>query len=120
MSRLLNICTQHPTLEIQNHFGQQLALQALPQKIFGHNSFNGRRGEIHKIAFKYALDLGVDIRLGQNVTEFWEDEENKISGVISNGARIAGDIVVGADGVRSKARKLVLVKKVKRYKMIHR
>jgi len=48
----------------------------------------------------------VEIRLGQKVTEFFEDGSRV--GVVSNGERIVGDVVLGADSVRSKARELVL------------
>jgi len=41
------------------------------------------------------------------VTEYWEND--KEGGVVVNGERLSGDVVIGADGVRSKARKLVLV-----------
>lgn len=68
--------------------------------------YNGHRGEIHKIIFDYALSQGVEIRLGQQVSEYFENDRE--AGVISNGERIFGDVVFGADGVRSKARQLVL------------
>lgn len=68
--------------------------------------YNGHRGEIHKIIFDHALSQGVEIKLGQQVTEYFENDEE--AGVISNGERVVGDVVLGADGVRSKARKLVL------------
>lgn len=54
----------------------------------------------------YALSQGVKIRLGQQVTEYFENEDQ--AGVISNGECIVGDVVFGADGVKSKARQLVL------------
>jgi len=41
------------------------------------------------------------------VTEYWEND--KEGGVVVNGEKLSGDVVIGADGVRSKARKLVLV-----------
>jgi 2-polyprenyl-6-methoxyphenol hydroxylase-like FAD-dependent oxidoreductase len=68
--------------------------------------YNGHRGEIHKIVYDYARSVGVEIMLGQRVSEFFEDGER--AGVVSNGERIIGDVVLGADGVRSKARELVL------------
>jgi 2-polyprenyl-6-methoxyphenol hydroxylase-like FAD-dependent oxidoreductase len=68
--------------------------------------YNGHRGEIHKIIYDHAISIGVEIRLGQRVTEFFEDDGR--AGVVSNGERIRGDAVLGADGVRSKARELVL------------
>ncbi|KAI7211915.1 putative MAK1-like monooxygenase [Hortaea werneckii] len=68
--------------------------------------YNGHRGQIHKILFDYAIEQGVEIRLGQQVSEYWENDDE--AGVISNGDRISADVVLGADGVRSKARTLVL------------
>lgn len=68
--------------------------------------YNGHRGEMHKIVYDHAICQGVDIRLGQQVTEYIEEEGE--AGVISNGERILGDVVLGADGVRSRARTLVL------------
>lgn len=68
--------------------------------------FNGHRGEIHKILYDHALEQGIEIRLGQNVTEYFELEHG--AGVISNGERIEADVILAADGVRSKARKIVL------------
>ena len=52
------------------------------------------------------MDQRVEIRLGQQVTEYFEDD--KEAGVVSNGERIVGDVVLGVDDVRSKARMLVL------------
>ncbi|TKA24489.1 hypothetical protein B0A50_06646 [Salinomyces thailandicus] len=68
--------------------------------------YNGHRGEIHKIVFDHAVEQGVEIRLGQQVTEYFESDQG--AGVVSDGERITGDVVLGADGVRSKARMLVL------------
>lgn len=68
--------------------------------------FNGHRGEIHKILYDHAVEQGVEIRLGQKVTEYFELEDG--AGVISNGEKIVADVILAADGVRSKARKIVL------------
>ncbi|KAH8171317.1 FAD binding domain-containing protein [Sarocladium implicatum] len=62
---------------------------------------NGHRGELHEVIFNYARDeLGIPIHLGQRVSEYFETETG--AGII------IGDVVIGADGVRSKARELVL------------
>lgn len=97
-------------MHMHNFCGKLLTTQALPQKIYGSNSYNGRRGEIHDVLLKYAQKIGVDIRFKQNVTEYWEDEKAGKAGVIVNGEKFVADIVVGADGVRSRARELVLVR----------
>lgn len=68
--------------------------------------FNGHRGQIHRILYDHALSQGVEIRLGQNVSEYFQTEHG--AGVVSNGERIEADVILAADGVRSKARKIVL------------
>lgn len=68
--------------------------------------FNGHRGEIHMILHEHALSQGIEIRLGQKVTEYFQTES--AAGVIVNGERLEADVILAADGVRSKARKPVL------------
>ncbi|KAK0640555.1 hypothetical protein B0T16DRAFT_430723 [Cercophora newfieldiana] len=70
--------------------------------------FNGHRGELHEVVFNYARDeLGIPIHLGQHVDEYFEDE-HQAGIVLKDGQKVYADIVIGADGVRSKARELVL------------
>lgn len=97
-------------MNLHAHSGEIINVQPLPQKLFGFNSYNGRRGEIHEILLGYAKETGVDIRFGQSVEDYWEDDEKGKAGVIVNGEKIEGDIIVGADGVRSRAREIVLVR----------
>ncbi|KAK1835636.1 hypothetical protein QBC39DRAFT_250104 [Podospora conica] len=69
---------------------------------------NGHRGELHEVVFNYARDeLGIPIHLNQPVSEYFEDAD-RAGIVLKNGDKVYADIVVGADGVRSKARELVL------------
>lgn len=69
--------------------------------------FNGHRGELHEICFEYAKSIGVEIHLGQRVEKYWEDE-SRAGIVLEDGTKVEGDLVIGSDGVRSKARTLVL------------
>ncbi|KAF2453982.1 salicylate hydroxylase [Lineolata rhizophorae] len=68
--------------------------------------FNGHRGEIHEIMWNYAKSLGIEIRLGQHVSEYFETDAE--AGVVVNGQRLTADVVLAADGVRSTARTIVL------------
>ncbi|ORY09992.1 hypothetical protein BCR34DRAFT_588941 [Clohesyomyces aquaticus] len=69
--------------------------------------FNGHRGELHEVVFRYAEELGIPIHLGVRVEKYWEDENG--AGIeLADGTKISGDVVIGSDGVRSKARTLVL------------
>ena len=58
--------------------------------------------------YEYAKSLGIEIKLGCSVTEYWEDESIGQAGVVADGVKLTADVVVGADGVRSKARQLIL------------
>lgn len=108
--RLWPLCTHHEHLTLFNSQGELLTKQHLPNVQYGSYSYNGHRGELHECLFNYAKAVGVEIRLGQDVSEYWEDDEKAEAGVISNGERLSADVVIGADGVRSKARTLVLVR----------
>ena len=86
--------------------------------------FNGHRGELHKVVFEYAKDeIGIDIRLGSRVVRYFEDTNEagieleggeracnfpNLENIYTDKLQIVADVVIGADGVRSKARALVL------------
>ncbi|KAL5506918.1 hypothetical protein ACEPAH_6374 [Sanghuangporus vaninii] len=89
---LWSLCTHHEHLTLRNSAGE---LQRAPR-------------ELHEALYHYAKSIGVEIRLGQDVTEYWEDEENSVVGVVTKGERLSADVVIGADGIISKARTLVL------------
>lgn len=105
--KLAPICHNSPCLVYRDWKGEHIYTQwwGTEEENFGKR-YNGHRGQIHQIIFDHAISQGVDIRLGQNVTEYFEDDAE--AGVISNGERLVADVVLGADGVRSKARQLVL------------
>ena len=67
---------------------------------------NGHRAEIHEAVYRHALAREIEVRLGQNVTDYFETDDE--AGVISNGERLTADCVLGAEGVKSRGRKIVL------------
>lgn len=104
--QLYPICHVGKHLKFKSYKGEELFTQDLDnEKIFG-KKYSGHRGEIHQIVWKYANELGIDIRLRQTISEYFETDEE--AGVISNGVRHVGDVVLAADGVRSKGRTKVL------------
>ncbi|KAA1475574.1 monooxygenase [Dentipellis sp. KUC8613] len=106
--KLWPICGHASEFRIHNPSGELLQVQPFPQAQFDSYAYNGHRGEIYEILLDHAKSLGIDIRLGHPVSEFWEDPEAGEAGVVVNGKRMSADLVVGADGVRSTARRLVL------------
>lgn len=103
------MCGHAPALNLHNHLGEPILVQPLPEHEYGSQAYNGHRGEMHQVLFEYALAIGIDIRLGQNVTDCWENEDSGKSGVVTNGEILQCDVLVGADGVRSKIRRLAFV-----------
>lgn len=67
---------------------------------------NGHRAELHRILFEHAKERGIDVRLGQKVTDYFEDDRE--AGVVCNGEKLTADIVLAAEGVKSAGRKIVL------------
>jgi 2-polyprenyl-6-methoxyphenol hydroxylase-like FAD-dependent oxidoreductase len=105
--RLDPICHQTNEIEIRTWKGETILRQTWKEKekSYGKN-YNGHRGQIHRIVFDYALELGIDIRLGHKVVDYFETDNE--AGVIANGKTFTGDVVLAADGVRSKGRTIVL------------
>ena len=68
---------------------------------------NGHRGELHRIVFEHARQRGIDIRLGQAVVDYFEDDD-KAGVEVEGGQRFTADLVLAAEGVKSKGRKIVL------------
>ncbi|KAK4247597.1 hypothetical protein C7999DRAFT_41135 [Corynascus novoguineensis] len=70
---------------------------------------NGHRGEIHAAVLRHALDCGINVRLGRNVVRYFEEEDGSLAGVeTDDGERLTADVVLAAEGVRSRGRQLVL------------
>ena len=94
-------------LLIKTYRGDTLTKQtwSAEQSAYG-KAYNGHRGEIHEIVYRHALEIGVDIRLGHKVEDYFEADGE--AGVIANGESFVGDVVLAADGVRSKGRTIVL------------
>ncbi|KAI0022615.1 FAD/NAD(P)-binding domain-containing protein [Xylariomycetidae sp. FL0641] len=88
--------------------GEIVINQKTPEHDEEAPNFNGHRGELHQVVYNYATkDLGIPIHLGNKIRTYFEDE-NQSGIVLENGDRVAADLVIAADGVRSKARESVL------------
>ncbi|KAK7551419.1 putative monooxygenase [Phyllosticta citricarpa] len=105
------ICQQADRLTLYRWDGELLfdQLWEEEEKEFEKNNgkkFNGHRAEIHKIVWDHAKSVGVEIKLGMKVEEYFESDRE--AGVVCNGERFVADVVLAADGVRSTARLAVL------------
>ncbi|KAL4949234.1 hypothetical protein BDW69DRAFT_198262 [Aspergillus filifer] len=63
------------------------------------------REDFHRVLRDEAMLLGAEIRLGAEVTDIIYDGPEVI---IATGERVAGDVIIGADGLYSQVRDLVL------------
>ncbi|KAI8948314.1 putative monooxygenase [Xylaria longipes] len=95
-------------LVLKNWLGETLLKQTwtAEQNEFGIR-FDGHRGEFHEVVYKHALDIGVDVRLGARVEDYFEND-GEAGVILENGERITANIVLAAEGVRSRGRKIVL------------
>lgn len=86
--------------------GKHVTTQSFaPEETWGQK-VNGHRAELHEIVFEHAKKRGIDIRIGHNVTDYFENDEEV--GVIANGQKYTADVVIAAEGVKSAGRKIVL------------
>ncbi|GAP83195.2 putative salicylate hydroxylase [Rosellinia necatrix] len=95
-------------LVIKDWRGETLLKQtwSAEQQAFG-TRFDGHRGEFHEVVYRHALAVGVDVRLGARVGDYFEtDDEAGV--VLEGGERLVADVVLAAEGVRSPGRKIVL------------
>lgn len=74
------------------------------RKLFDGRHFNFMRGDLECVLYS-KLKKGVDVRFGVEIDAV-EHSENACSVVLSDGTRIDGDLLVGADGIHSKVRAL--------------
>ena len=92
--------------------GSYITTQYWDKEVSYGKKFNGHRGEIHRVVLHHALDRGIDIRLDQNVTDYWEtDSEAGVTITSPDGkstTKLTADCVLAAEGVRSPGRKIVL------------
>jgi 2-polyprenyl-6-methoxyphenol hydroxylase-like FAD-dependent oxidoreductase len=102
------LCIDSKQFDVRKYNGEKIMYQPTPPKEADWPVFNGHRGELHMIVYNYAQDVsGIPIRTSCRVTKYFEDAQG--AGVeLESGEKVTADVVIGSDGVRSKARELVL------------
>ncbi|KAK4139982.1 6-hydroxynicotinate 3-monooxygenase [Dichotomopilus funicola] len=115
------IARQTSWLDLYHYQGRFVTRQSFAgEKAWGRR-INGHRGQLHRIIYDHAVARGVDIRLGVRVEDYFEtdgheaDSDNTSSNsvpeagvVLAHGQRVSADVVIAAEGVRSRGRKIVL------------
>lgn len=87
--------------------GEAVTTQSFEREAIWGKRVNGHRAELHRVLYEYALANGIDVRLGVEITDYFEDDD-KASVVTATGERLTADLVLAAEGVKSAGRKIVL------------
>ncbi|MFZ0368912.1 MAG: FAD-dependent monooxygenase, partial [Halobacillus sp.] len=94
-------------LEFRNEKGKfkfKLPYPSL-RHLFNGRHFNFLRGDLEQVLYDLVKDQ-VDFRFGITIEEIQQDDD-QVHVTLSDGRRDTADLVVGADGVRSRVRSLV-------------
>ncbi|KAL2867530.1 uncharacterized protein BJX67DRAFT_387786 [Aspergillus lucknowensis] len=108
----LSIDLRHHGFRIHKYTGEHVTTQHSVPRDMEAPTINGHRGELHLVLVRYVTErLGVELRLGCEVVSCFEgtpDGEGRAGIELASGEKVYGDVVIGCDGVHSKARELVL------------
>ncbi|KAI0835437.1 putative monooxygenase [Hypoxylon sp. FL0890] len=100
--RLTSIGNQAPDMQIRRwHDGKILAQQPLMDMA----GYIGHRGDYHEAFIQAVKDAGIEICMGREVVAY---DESKPSVSFADGTEETADIIIGADGIKSRTRELVL------------
>ncbi|KAI0127421.1 salicylate hydroxylase [Xylariales sp. AK1849] len=100
--QLTSIGNQAPDMQIRRwHDGKILAQQPLMDMA----GYIGHRGDYHEAFLQAVRDAGIEIRMGREVVAF---DDSKPSVTFADGVEERADLIVGCDGIKSRARELVL------------
>ncbi len=100
--RLTSIGNQAEDMQIRRwHDGKILAQQPLMDMA----GYIGHRGDYHEVLLAGVREAGIPLHMGREVVAF---DETRPSVVFADGTEETADLVVGCDGIKSRARELVL------------
>ncbi|KGO45071.1 Monooxygenase, FAD-binding [Penicillium expansum] len=94
-------------LEIYNAQNVLLRKDPWPQAEDKDCVYAGHRGEMHRIIYEYAIEVGVDMQFSKRV-ERYLDSDTERGVLIEGGEKILGDVVLACDGPKSLARTQLL------------
>ncbi|KAI3326865.1 salicylate hydroxylase [Xylariaceae sp. AK1471] len=103
--RLTSIGNQAPDMQIRRwHDGKILAVQPLMDMA----GYIGHRGDYHTAFLDAVQDAGIEIRMGCEAVSYQDEEGSRPAIILADGTKAVADLIVGADGIKSRARELVL------------
>ncbi|KUI56437.1 6-hydroxynicotinate 3-monooxygenase [Cytospora mali] len=104
---LTSIGNQASDMQIRRWRDGKLLAQ---QPLMDMAGYIGHRGDYHEVFLHGVKDAGIEINMGCEVIGFGEgdDEDERPSITFRNNRVEKADVIVGADGIKSRARELVL------------
>ncbi|KAL2441445.1 FAD-dependent monooxygenase roqM [Exophiala dermatitidis] len=101
-ARLVEIGNKSELMQIRRwHDGKILAQQPLMDMA----GFIGHRGDYHKGFLDAVAEKGIPLHMGSEVVEY---DDTVPSVTLKNGERHSADVIIAVDGIKSRARELVL------------
>ena len=99
---LTKIANQAPDMQIRRWSDGKILAQ---QPLMDMAGYIGHRGDYHEVFLQAVRDAGIEIFMGHEVVAF---DEIKPSLTLADGQEVEAGVIVGADGIKSRARELVL------------
>jgi 2-polyprenyl-6-methoxyphenol hydroxylase-like FAD-dependent oxidoreductase len=106
IEEMQKVARQTTWLDFYSWKGEFVSRQSFEGEKSWGPRINGHRGELYSIIHQHVVDRGIEIRWGQRVTDYFEVDS--CAGVVVNGENMYADVVIAAEGVRSRGRKIVL------------
>ena len=106
VEKLIPIAQKSSGVTLNDWEGNFITRQSWAKEASWGRRIDGHRGEIIQVVYEHAKEQKIDIRLDQNVTDYFENDQE--AGIIVDGEKHTADVVLAAEGVRSKGRKIVL------------
>lgn len=102
LEELMKVASQPESMVIMDKDGKVLYEDQVEQEHDGWPNAYGYRGHTQNVMFEFAKQVGVKFIYNSTVTQYFEDDER--AGIVVDGVSHEADLVIGADGIHSKAR----------------
>ena len=115
----LSDASYEPHHAVFRHFKTGKTELAMPlrshcQARYGQKYLHIHRADLHRALVKAATHSGVRLLTGQPITTYTE-EPHSVTVSVSDGTRHKGDVLIGADGIKSIIRKVMLGEEKRRF-----
>ena len=93
----------------ENQYGKLLACQSAgDSRRYGHTGVMITRAALHRVLVEQAEAQGISIAYNKRLTAIDDKPDHPIVAHFDDGTSIEGDLIIGADGIRSQVRRAVM------------